>query len=38
MFKWRLLVSTFVLFFVFSEAKAGDKEDVLAEMENLYSA
>ena len=38
MFKWRLLISTFVLFFVFSEAKAGDKEDVLAEMKNRYSA
>ena len=28
----------FRTFFVFSEAKAGDKEDVLAEMEKLYSA
>ena len=38
MFKWRLFASIFVLLFVFNEAKAGDKEDVLAEMKNRYSA
>ena len=36
--KWQILVSIFVLLVVSVEAKAGDKEDVLAHMAGFYSA
>ena len=38
MHKWKLLASIFVLLVVSVEAKAGDKEDVLAHMAEYYSA
>ena len=38
MHKWQLLASIFVLLVVSVEAKAGDKEDVLAHMAEYYSA
>jgi hypothetical protein len=38
MHKWQLLASIFVLLVVSVEAKAGDKEDVLAHMAEFYSA
>ena len=38
MHKWQLLASIFVLLVVSGEAKAGDKEDILAQMAEFYSA
>ena len=36
--KLQILASVFVLLFVYDEAKAGDKEDVLAIMDGFYTA
>ena len=36
--KWQILTSIFALLVVGDEAKAGDKEDVLAHMASFYSA
>ena len=38
MHKWQLLTSIFVMLVVSGEAKAGDKEDILAQMAEFYSA
>jgi len=36
--KWQIIASIVALLFLFSEAQAGDKEDVLAHMASFYSA
>ena len=36
--KWQILTSIFALLVVCDEAKAGDKEDVLAYMDGVYTS
>ena len=36
--KWQMITSIVALLFLFGEAQAGDKEDVLAAMASFYSA
>ena len=36
--KWQILASIFAFLVVCGEAEAGDKEDILARLDDLYSA